>query len=62
MNKLLNKEPVKRVEESLKKFDPNLKILVLDLPLGLIFFKIKPWISLLDAKNLPLHFFNNSKL
>ena len=30
MNKLLNKEPVKRVEESLKKFDPNLKILVLD--------------------------------
>ncbi len=30
MNELLNKEPVKRVEESLKKFDPNLKILVLD--------------------------------
>ena len=30
MNELLKKEPVKRVEESLKKFDPNLKILVLD--------------------------------
>jgi prolyl-tRNA editing enzyme YbaK/EbsC (Cys-tRNA(Pro) deacylase) len=30
MNELLNKESVKRVEESLKKFDPNLKILVLD--------------------------------
>ena len=30
MSELLNKEPVKRVEESLKKFDPNLKILVLD--------------------------------
>ena len=30
MNELLNKEPVKRVEESLKQFDPNLKILVLD--------------------------------
>jgi len=30
MNELLNKEPVKRVGESLKKFDPNLKILVLD--------------------------------
>ena len=29
MNELLNKESVKRVEESLKKFDPNLKILVL---------------------------------
>ena len=30
MNELLNKEPVKRVGESLKQFDPNLKILVLD--------------------------------
>jgi len=30
MNELLKKEPVKRVEESLKKFDSNLKILVLD--------------------------------
>jgi len=30
MSELLNKEPVKRVEESLKKFDPNLKIIVLD--------------------------------
>jgi len=30
MNELLNKESVKRVEESLKKFDSNLKILVLD--------------------------------
>ena len=30
MNELLNKESVKRVEESLKKFDPNLKIIVLD--------------------------------
>ncbi len=30
MNELLNKEPVKRVEESLKQFDPNLKILFLD--------------------------------
>ena len=30
MNELLNKESVKRVEESLKKFDPNLKILALD--------------------------------
>ena len=30
MNELLNKEPVKRVEEFLKKFDPNLKIMVLD--------------------------------
>ena len=30
MNELLNKESVKRVEESLKKFDPNLQILVLD--------------------------------
>ena len=30
MNHLLNKETVKRVENSLKKFDPNLKILVLD--------------------------------
>tara|TARA_B100000929_G_scaffold105956_1_gene83906 strand:+ start:885 stop:1367 length:483 start_codon:yes stop_codon:yes gene_type:complete len=30
MSELLNKEPVKRVEEFLKKFDPNLKIIVLD--------------------------------
>ena len=30
MIELLNKEPVKRVEESLKKFDPNLKIILLD--------------------------------
>ena len=30
MNELLKKESVKRVEESLKKFDPNLKILALD--------------------------------
>ena len=30
MNELLNKESVKRVEQSLKKFDPNLKILALD--------------------------------
>ena len=30
MNELPNKESVKRVEESLKKFDPNLKILALD--------------------------------
>ena len=30
MNELLNKEPVKRVEESLKQFNSNLKILVLD--------------------------------
>ena len=30
MNELLNKEPVKRVEKSLKQFDPSLKILVLD--------------------------------
>ena len=30
MNELLNKEPVKRVEESLKKFDSNLKIIVLN--------------------------------
>ena len=30
MNELLKKESVKRVEESLKKFDPNLQILVLD--------------------------------
>ena len=29
MSELLNKEPVKRVEKSLKKFDPNLKIIVL---------------------------------
>ena len=30
MSELLKKEPVKRVEEFLKKFDPNLKIIVLD--------------------------------
>jgi len=30
MSELLNKEPVKRVRESLKKFDANLKIIVLD--------------------------------
>ena len=30
MNELLNKESVKRVQEFIKKFDPNLKILVLD--------------------------------
>jgi len=30
VSELLNKEPVKRVGEFLKKFDPNLKIIVLD--------------------------------
>ena len=30
MSELLNKEPVKRVGETIKKFDPNLKIIVLD--------------------------------
>ena len=30
MNELLKKEPVKRVEKSLEKFDPNLKIVTLD--------------------------------
>ena len=30
MKELLNKESVKRVQEFIKKFDPNLKILVLD--------------------------------
>jgi|TARA_B100002052_G_scaffold161983_1_gene147482 prolyl-tRNA editing enzyme YbaK/EbsC (Cys-tRNA(Pro) deacylase) len=30
MSELLNKEPVKRVEESLKKFNQNLKIIVLE--------------------------------
>ena len=30
MNELLNKEPVKRVEKHLKKFNPHLKIIVLD--------------------------------
>ncbi len=30
MEKILNKEPVKRVEECLKKFDDKLKILLLD--------------------------------
>jgi len=30
MSELLNKEPIKRVEETIKKFDLNLKIIVLD--------------------------------
>ena len=30
MENLLNKEPVKRVQGFIKKFDPNLKVLVLD--------------------------------
>ena len=30
MSELLSKEPVKRVGETIKKFDPNLKIIVLD--------------------------------
>jgi len=30
VSELLNKESVKRVQEFIKKFDPNLKILVLD--------------------------------
>ena len=30
MNKILNKEPVKRAEKSIKEFDPNLKVIVLD--------------------------------
>ena len=30
MENLLDKEPVKRVQEFIKKFDPNLKVLVLD--------------------------------
>ena len=30
MENLLNKEPVKRVQEFIKKFDPKLKVLVLD--------------------------------
>ena len=30
MENLLNKEPVKRVQEFIKKFDPKLKIIVLD--------------------------------
>ena len=30
MENLLNKETVKRVEEFIKKFDPNLKVIVLD--------------------------------
>ena len=30
MNPLLNKEPVKRVEKSIKEFDPNLKIICLE--------------------------------
>ena len=30
MNSLLNKEPVKRAEKSIKEFDPNLKIICLE--------------------------------
>ena len=30
MNPLLNKEPVKRAENSIKEFDPNLKIICLE--------------------------------
>ena len=30
MNPILNKEPVKRAEKSIKEFDPNLKIIFLD--------------------------------
>ena len=30
MSKILNKEPVLRAEKSLKKFNPNLKVIVLD--------------------------------
>ena len=30
MNQILNKEPVKRAEKSIKDFDPNLKIICLD--------------------------------
>ena len=30
MNSLLNKEPVKRAEKSIKEFDPNLKIVCLE--------------------------------
>ena len=30
MNSILNKEPVKRAEKILKKFDPNLKVLILE--------------------------------
>ena len=30
MNPLLNKEPVKRAERSIKEFDPNLKIICLE--------------------------------
>ena len=30
MENLINKEPVKRVQEYIKKFDPNLEVLVLD--------------------------------
>ena len=30
MNLILNKEPVKRVEKSIKEFDPNLKIICLE--------------------------------
>ena len=30
MNSLLNKEPVKRAEKSIKEFDPNLKIIILE--------------------------------
>ena len=30
MNQILNKEPVKRAEKSIKDFDPNLKIIYLN--------------------------------
>ncbi len=30
MNQILNKEPVKRAEKSIKEFDPNLKIIILE--------------------------------
>ncbi len=30
MSEILNKEPVKRVENFIKKFDPNIKIIVLN--------------------------------
>ena len=36
MNELLKKEPVKRVEKSLEKFDPNLKIVTLDTITGVL--------------------------
>jgi len=34
MEDLLNKEPVKKVQEFIKKFDPNLKVLVLNTTAG----------------------------